>query len=493
MLDDDLIISMIRTPEEFFPQRSRYYGVYYGTVEDNRDPKNLGRLKIRTPVYSDVENLPTDNLPWAPFVGPSGGSKNAGFYFVPPIGSQVAVEFIDGHPTYPVWLGTVWGAPGGDSDTYVSTINPGNPYGLHPAGDAGGWSPTKYHSLTTPYGHRLELDDNVHTASGATTKYTRIQLSTPDGFYLRIVEDVTQQAKPSDFRGSIELGTKDSRRCLLDDNAETIRIDTPDGHRMELSSVSDFVRIETEDGHYLVFDDPSRTVELSTAGDDVVEKGYRLLLDEGNRRALLKGDEEEYFFEMREGSLGSHLGMYSRYPSGNLAGVEVRDFYRIAGGVQRDSVNVYAGSRNTNGVFADCGDGQRSRAVYLYDTSQSTPKNIIKLVTTGASGENDGFIRIGENTTSPLSNKIEVDPSLGVVALFGGFTGIRLTASSIGIGPASGSGGSSVLTINGPWLSTYFSHKHMWDIIDGPGKLFAGAIPVTQTGVITTRGVDTGT
>jgi hypothetical protein len=65
--------------------------IYIGIVEDNVDPKRLGRCKVRIPYTYDV--LPLEKLPWAsPFIEPNGKS-----FSVPPIGKIVNVIFDNGN------------------------------------------------------------------------------------------------------------------------------------------------------------------------------------------------------------------------------------------------------------------------------------------------------------------------------------------------------------------------------------------------------------
>lgn len=62
---------------------------YTGIVEDNNDPRRLGRCKIRIPFsYNDI---PTSNIPWAsPKISSSGTS-----FSIPPIGKMVSVTFVN--------------------------------------------------------------------------------------------------------------------------------------------------------------------------------------------------------------------------------------------------------------------------------------------------------------------------------------------------------------------------------------------------------------
>ena len=83
---------------------SSYYGKYRGTVLDNVDPMQMGRLMVQVPDVSNI--LPsTWAMPCVPFAG-----IQSGFFAVPAIGSGVWVEFEQGDPDYPIWVGCYWGS-----------------------------------------------------------------------------------------------------------------------------------------------------------------------------------------------------------------------------------------------------------------------------------------------------------------------------------------------------------------------------------------------
>lgn len=85
----------------------RFYGKYRGTVINNVDPKQEGRLLVQVP---DVLGLTPSSwaVPCVPLTGPTG--TQMGVYLVPPIGAGVWVEFEQGDPDYPIWVGCRWGS-----------------------------------------------------------------------------------------------------------------------------------------------------------------------------------------------------------------------------------------------------------------------------------------------------------------------------------------------------------------------------------------------
>jgi len=84
-------------------KKTRFYGKYRGTVINNVDPLQIGRIQVMVP---DVSNLvPTSwAMPCVPLAG-----KQEGTFFVPQIGAGVWVEFEQGDPDYPIWVGGFWG------------------------------------------------------------------------------------------------------------------------------------------------------------------------------------------------------------------------------------------------------------------------------------------------------------------------------------------------------------------------------------------------
>lgn len=81
----------------------KYYGKYRGTVVNNIDPLQIGRIQVMVP---DVSSLMPSSwaMPCVPIAG-----KQMGIFVVPQIGAGVWVEFEQGDPDYPIWVGGYWG------------------------------------------------------------------------------------------------------------------------------------------------------------------------------------------------------------------------------------------------------------------------------------------------------------------------------------------------------------------------------------------------
>lgn len=84
-------------------ERTKYFGKYRGTVIQNIDPEQRGRVQAMVPDVSNV--IPTTwAMPCVPLAG-----KSMGTYMVPQIGAGVWIEYEQGDADYPIWTGGFWG------------------------------------------------------------------------------------------------------------------------------------------------------------------------------------------------------------------------------------------------------------------------------------------------------------------------------------------------------------------------------------------------
>ena len=80
----------------------RIYGVVIGLVTNNKDPEKLGRVKVKFPWLSDV-----DESGWARIAAPMAG-KQRGLFFLPEVDDEVLVAFEHGDPRVPYVLAAMW-------------------------------------------------------------------------------------------------------------------------------------------------------------------------------------------------------------------------------------------------------------------------------------------------------------------------------------------------------------------------------------------------
>jgi len=79
-----------------------YFGKYRAVVLDNADPNGMGRVRVKCPrVYG--EGVSPWALPCTPYAFSGGG-----LCIIPKVGSGVWVEFEEGKPALPIWVGSWW-------------------------------------------------------------------------------------------------------------------------------------------------------------------------------------------------------------------------------------------------------------------------------------------------------------------------------------------------------------------------------------------------
>jgi hypothetical protein len=105
-MNDELLARLLERVE------GRFYGKYRAFVVDNADPENRGRLRLRIPSVLGNDVVSGWALPCLPY----GGAADQGFFFIPETDACVWAEFEMGDLAYPVWVGTFWGKPGGQTE-----------------------------------------------------------------------------------------------------------------------------------------------------------------------------------------------------------------------------------------------------------------------------------------------------------------------------------------------------------------------------------------
>lgn len=125
----------------------RFYGKYRGFVVDNQDPEKLGRLKLQVPSVLGDEVVTGWAMPCVPY----GGDANQGALFIPEVDAGVWVEFEEGDLEFPIWVGTFWSKPGGESELPKINDESGS------EGDV--QDPPTRKIIKTASGHTLQFED----------------------------------------------------------------------------------------------------------------------------------------------------------------------------------------------------------------------------------------------------------------------------------------------------------------------------------------------
>jgi uncharacterized protein involved in type VI secretion and phage assembly len=94
-----------------------YYGKYRGTVRNNIDPDQRGRVLVNVPAVMGAGGT-NWALPCFPYTG-----QLSGMFLIPPIGAAVWVEFEGGNPNSPIWVGGFY--PVGQAPPQALASTPG--------------------------------------------------------------------------------------------------------------------------------------------------------------------------------------------------------------------------------------------------------------------------------------------------------------------------------------------------------------------------------
>jgi len=96
------LLDVLNDPLNQEARTGRIHGVVVGVVTNNQDPDAMGRVKVKFPWLSDV-----DESSWARMAAPMAGNQR-GVYFLPEVGDEVLVAFEHGDVRFPCVLGALW-------------------------------------------------------------------------------------------------------------------------------------------------------------------------------------------------------------------------------------------------------------------------------------------------------------------------------------------------------------------------------------------------
>ncbi len=160
-----------------FDNLDRWYGVVTAVVTNNKDPKNLGRVKVKYPwLDTRVES------DWVAVTAPGAGS-NSGFFSLPSVEDQVLISFEHGDFSRPMILGSV------PREEYkVDDVTEHGKTAVHTWRSASGHeiriedsSTKKAIMLKTTKGHCIKLDDTGEKLTIKTVGGSEITIDDQSG------------------------------------------------------------------------------------------------------------------------------------------------------------------------------------------------------------------------------------------------------------------------------------------------------------------------
>lgn len=197
-----------------------------GLVTDNKDPENLGRVKVKYPWLTD------DHESYWCRVSSQMGGANRGFYNTPEINDEVLVAFEHGEVHRPIVIGMLWNKKDPIPET-TATQNSNPTLGPNREVNRRG--------LRSRIGHQINLDD-------------------------------------TDGKGGIVVWTNGAHRMTLDDDKDQIIFQTNEGRWFTATDSEKKIAIHSQPGgHYFGIDDNNNTIHVVTKGGQKIN-----LTDSGN-------------------------------------------------------------------------------------------------------------------------------------------------------------------------------------------------------------------
>ncbi len=199
--------------------KSKIFGLSIGIVTNNKDPENLGRIKLKLPLRECV-----NETVWARVATFMAG-KDMGAYFLPEVGDEVLVAFLEGDVSKPFVIGALWNSvdtpplKNDDGKNNIRKIKSRNGHEIILDDEEGKESL----EIKTKAGHVLKMED------GSTNK---IQLKDKSGNNLLEIDGQNNQVSiKGNMKISLEAG---SCKLTIDSTQNSVSIES--GMQMKLKA-----------------------------------------------------------------------------------------------------------------------------------------------------------------------------------------------------------------------------------------------------------------
>ena len=293
---------------------------FVGVVEDRNDPERLGRVRVRAlGFHTDVlEDLPSDDLPWAhvmhPVTDPSmQGMGNTPSFLVE--GSWVIGFFRDTERQQPVILGSLPGTPRRPADHRYGFNDPRSPfskqieytgtpsYGPYPV-DGEEYSLTSGHELDEPDTNRLAQGQSSETHDSLINRRLKRLRGDPTKLDTTVgVDDTGTHPNTTQFGTGVPIATQPFIKSVSDVAVEETRTfwEEPDPKSTKkyvnpyLSSQYPYNHVfESESGHITEIDDSPNNERLfrqhmSGTFEEIHPKGDKVVKVIGDNYEIIAG------------------------------------------------------------------------------------------------------------------------------------------------------------------------------------------------------------
>lgn len=343
-----------------FFQNPKFQGLTVGTVVDTNDPQQTGRLRVMVPTYGDRTDNAVEDIPWAMYVSPFGGTVNNdkikrgteqqttsgpvgyGFWNIPKIGSSVIVTCIDGNPMSRLWIGSL----------HTERLNHTLPHGRYLINEMGepdgpldsSESPIQplYQNQETSFGPKLKnyewrtrgadystsaTADNFYESDGVSNSPDDkdVPFTSDDGKTVMIRQGYALSQIEPELRTSSTVNNFDSQvyswttpgfhSISMDDRKENcrVKIRTTSGHQIILDDTNERIYVNTSEGNnWIEFDQDgnidvysTQKVNIRTEGDLNLTAGKTIRMHAGEAIHMYSKDihvQSTNDFHLRVGS-----------------------------------------------------------------------------------------------------------------------------------------------------------------------------------------------
>jgi hypothetical protein len=346
-------------------------GFYRGVVEDNKDPLKAGRVRVRihglhTPNKrkTEIDGIPTDELPWAEPCMPihEGSVSGFGAWAVPLQGSQVMLFFENANPTQPRYFASMPGIPeaqeqysnnkttvskkdgfrdpdgeyptkgrlgepdfhrlarGLSNETLVTTKNQNRNVGVQTA-FGGLWSePSSPYAAQYPHNHVIATHGGITIELDSTPGSTRLHLYHPSNSYIEIDNDGNMVVKNNAEKYEIVANGKNiyikQQRNLTVDEKSTKKVGTDEdievGNDKREDIGNDFTQTIANDKIEDIGNDKTVTIDNDKSEDVGGNKSETVV---GNKTKSITGNETDSIGGNKSETIGGNLNIIVSGPA----------------------------------------------------------------------------------------------------------------------------------------------------------------------------------